>query len=81
MALHAHHRPPHGEGHDSRLGDEDQRAVHWFIDGDERATVRSLADAVTTLTVGLRDLVGALDEGATITVDAAWAEAADGGEG
>jgi hypothetical protein len=51
------------------------------IDGDQQPTVQSLADTVANLTAGFRDLVWALDEGATITVDAAWAEGADGGEG
>ena len=58
-----------------------QGASRLVIVGDERRTVRSLADAVTTLTAGFRDLVGALGEGATITVDAAWAEVPDGDEG
>ena len=56
-------------------------AVRLVIDSDEPATVGSRADAVTTLTAGFRDLVGALDEGATITVDPAWAEAPDGDGG
>ena len=56
-------------------------AVLLVIDSDERPTVRSLADAVTTLTAGFRDLVGALDEGATIAVDPAWAEGPDGDGG
>jgi hypothetical protein len=51
------------------------------VHGDQGSTGRSLAEAVTTLTTGFTDLVGALDEGATITVDAAWAEATDRGEG
>lgn len=56
-------------------------AVRLVIDSDEPATVGSLAAAVTTLTAGFRDLVGALGEGATITVDPAWAEACDAAEG
>jgi hypothetical protein len=56
-------------------------AVRLVIDSDERPTVGSLADAVTTLTAGFRDLVGVLDEGATITVDPTWAEAPDGDGG
>jgi hypothetical protein len=46
--------------------------------GDRPLTVPSLADAVSTLTAGFRDLVAALDGASTIVVDAAWAEAADG---
>ncbi len=46
-------------------------AGRLVIDSDERPTVRSLADAVTTLTAAFRDLVAALAEGSTITVDAA----------
>jgi len=56
-------------------------AARLVIDSDERPTVASLADAVTTLTTGFSDLVGALGEGASITVDAVWAEASDGDEG
>lgn len=56
-------------------------AVAFVLEDDQRPTVQSLAEAVTTLTAGFRHLVGALDEGATITVDASWAEAAGGGEG
>jgi hypothetical protein len=56
-------------------------AFGLVIDGDERPTVQSLADAVMTLMAGFRDLVGALGEGATITVDATWAEAVDGVKG
>ena len=48
---------------------------------DELVGIQSLADAVTTLTTAFGDLVEALDEGATIAVDAAWAEAAGGDEG
>lgn len=56
-------------------------AARLVIDGDERRTIRSLADAATTLTAGFRDLIGVLGEGAAITVDAAWAEALDTDEG
>ncbi len=56
-------------------------AAGLVVDGDEPPSVQSLADAVMTLTVGFGDLVGALGEGATITVDAMWAETADGAEG
>lgn len=50
-------------------------AGRLVVDGDEPRTVLSLADAVMTLTAGFTDLVAALGEGATITVDAAWAKA------
>ena len=56
-------------------------AGRLVIDSDERPTVRSLAEAVTTLTAGFRDLVAALAEGFTITVDATWAEVPDDDEG
>lgn len=56
------------------------RAGRLVIDSDESPTVLSLADAMMTLTSGLSDLVGAFGEGATITVDAAWAEASGGAE-
>lgn len=56
-------------------------AGRHVIEGDERRTVRSLADAVTSLTTGFTDLVAALGASAMITVDAAWAEALDGAEG
>ena len=56
-------------------------AGRLVVDGDERRTVLSLADAVMTLTAGFTYLVGAIGEGAMITVDAAWAEALDGAEG
>jgi CBS domain-containing protein len=51
------------------------------VNGDELPTVQSLADAVTTLTAGFGGLVEALDEGAAIVVDTAWAEASGGDEG
>jgi hypothetical protein len=47
----------------------------------ELPTVQSLADSVTTLTAGFSDLVEALDEGAAIVVDAAWAEGSGDYEG
>lgn len=56
-------------------------AAGVVVNGDELPTVQSLADAVTTLTAGFSDLVQALDEGAAIVVDAAWAEASGGDEG
>ena len=46
------------------------------MNGDELRTVQSLADAVMTLTTAFSDLVEALDEGAALAVDAAWAETA-----
>jgi hypothetical protein len=55
-------------------------AGRLVIGGDERPTVQSLADAVMALTSGFSDLVGALAEGAMITVDAAWAEASGGAD-
>jgi hypothetical protein len=54
------------------------RAGRLVINGGEPRTVRSLADAVTTLTGGFRDLAGALREGAALRVDPAWAEPHDG---
>jgi len=46
-------------------------AGRTVVDGAERRSVEALAKVVVMLTAGFADLVGALDEGATISVDAA----------
>jgi len=58
-----------------------REAGRQVVDGGKRRTIPSLGKAVTTLTAGFEDLIGALGEGATVNVDAGWAEGPDRAEG